>query len=51
LLKELDGGRGGDKVSREAAQEALIPLLVAKGIITQEELNRKARELEAVRGR
>ena len=51
LLKELDGDRGGDKVSREAAQEALIPLLVAKGIITQEELNRKARELEAVRGR
>jgi type IV pilus assembly protein PilB len=49
LLKDLDAG--GDKVSKEALQAALIPLLVAKGIISHDELVRKAKELEAVRER
>jgi type IV pilus assembly protein PilB len=48
LLKEFEGP---DKVSKEALQEALIPLLIAKGIITHEELFRKAREHESVRER
>lgn len=48
LLKELDSG---DKVSKESLHGALIPLLIAKGIITQDELVRKAKELEAARER
>jgi hypothetical protein len=38
-------------VSKEALNHALIPLLIAKGIITQDELVRKAKELEAARER
>lgn len=49
LLKELESG--GDKVSKDALNHALIPLLIAKGIITQDELVRKAKELEAARER
>jgi type IV pilus assembly protein PilB len=49
LLKDLDAG--GDKMAKEALHEALIPLLIAKGVITQDELVRKAKELEAVRER
>lgn len=49
LLRELDSG--SDKVSKEALQHALIPLLIAKGIITQDELVRKAKELEGARER
>ena len=49
LLKELD--HGGDKVSKESLQHALIPLLIAKGVITQDELVRKAKELEGTRER
>ena len=49
LLKELD--HGGDKVPKEALQAALIPLLISKGIITQDELMRKAKELEGARER
>jgi type II secretory ATPase GspE/PulE/Tfp pilus assembly ATPase PilB-like protein len=49
LLKELESG--GDKMSKEALNNALIPLLIAKGIITQDELVRKAKELEAARER
>jgi type IV pilus assembly protein PilB len=49
LLKDLDAG--GEKLSKEALIEALIPLLIAKGVITQDELVRKAKELEAVRER
>jgi type IV pilus assembly protein PilB len=49
LLKELESG--GDKVSKESLNHALIPLLIAKGIITQDELVRKAKELEAARER
>jgi len=48
LLKELDSG---DKMSKESLHGALIPLLIAKGIITQDELVRKAKELEAARER
>jgi len=49
LLKDLDAG--GEKLSKEALVDALIPLLIAKGVITQDELVRKAKELEAVRER
>jgi hypothetical protein len=48
LLKDLESG---EKVSREALHDALIPLLIAKGVITQDELVRKAKELDAVRER
>ena len=43
LLKDFDGAH--EKVSKEALHNALIPLLIAKGIITQDELVRKAKEL------
>jgi type IV pilus assembly protein PilB len=49
LLKDLDAG--AEKVSKEAMHDALIPLLIAKGVITQDELVRKAKELEGVRER
>lgn len=48
LLKDLSGG---DKKSPAQLLEALVPLLLEKGIITEEELHKKARELEAVRER
>src|SRR5438105_3732598 len=48
LLRDLDAG---DKISKESLHDALIPLLIAKGVITQDELVRKAKELEAVRER
>ena len=43
ILKDLDPA--GAKIPKEKLLEALIPLLVAKGVITEEELARKAREL------
>lgn len=43
ILKDLDAP--APKVSKDKLLEALIPLLVAKGVITEEELARKAREL------
>jgi len=49
LLKELDSA--GDKMSKESLHNALIPLLIAKGVITQDELVRKAKELEGARER
>src|SRR5262245_49754953 len=49
LLKELDSG--GERPSAAHLQEALIPLLIEKGVITEAELIRKARELEGVRAR
>jgi len=49
LLKDFD--TGGEKISKEALHDALIPLLIAKGVITQDELVRKAKELEGVRER
>jgi hypothetical protein len=48
LLKDLSGG---DRVSPAQLLEALVPLLIQKGIITEEELHKKARELEGVRER
>ncbi len=52
LLKELEGeDRAVPKVSRERMQEALIPLLIDKGVITEAELARKARELDGKRER
>jgi len=49
LLKELDSS--GDKMSNQSLQNALIPLLIAKGVITHDELVRKAKELEGARER
>jgi len=49
LLRDLDAG--GEKISKEALHDALIPLLISKGVITQDELVRKAKELEGVRER
>ena len=54
LLKDLEGGRGSASDKRYTSAElleALVPLLIQKGIVSEEELNRKARELEAVRER
>jgi len=48
LLKDLSGG---EKMSPAQLLEALVPLLVQKGIITEEEIQKKARELEGVRER
>lgn len=42
ILKDLDSPAA--KVSKEKLLDALIPLLIAKGVITEEELARKARE-------
>ncbi len=49
LLKDLD--QGADKMSKESLHAALIPLLIAKGVITQDELVRKAKEIEGTRER
>lgn len=49
LLKELEGG--AHPVAHATLRDALIPLLIQKGVITQEELVRKARELESGRER
>jgi type IV pilus assembly protein PilB len=43
ILKDLD--HSPVKMPKEKLLEALIPLLVAKGVITEDELARKAREL------
>lgn len=45
LLKELDTGGGAEKPSKARLQEALIPLLLEKGVISESDLIRKAREL------
>ncbi len=50
LLKDLPAA-GTDRFTPAQLQEALLPLLLQKGIITEDELQRKARELEAVRER
>ncbi|HZE98698.1 MAG TPA: hypothetical protein VE981_16845 [Planctomycetota bacterium] len=47
LLKDLDSG--ADKMSKESLHAALIPLLISKGVITQDELVRKAKEIEGTR--
>ncbi|MBI2900776.1 MAG: hypothetical protein HYY17_11380 [Planctomycetes bacterium] len=51
LLRELEdeGKPAADRMSPMQLREALIPLLIEKGIITREELARKAREIEAAR--
>src|SRR5262249_18413356 len=48
LLSDLESS---EKPSREGWPDSLIPLLIAKGVSTQDELVRKAKELEAVRER
>jgi type IV pilus assembly protein PilB len=50
LLKDLDSGTD-TKMSKEALHNALVPLLISKGIITQDELVRKAKEIEGARER
>lgn len=50
LVRELEASPPPvEKVSPLMLREALIPLLISKGIITEEELARKARELEVRR--
>ncbi len=44
LLKDLE--TPGSRISKEKLLEALVPLLIDKGVITEDELSRKARELE-----
>jgi hypothetical protein len=44
LLKELEHPLA--TVPREKQLEALIPLLISKGVITEDELARRARDLE-----
>ena len=44
LLKDLEAP--ASKIPKEKLLEALIPLLIAKGVITEDELARKSRELE-----
>ena len=44
LLKDLEHPLA--RIPRDRQMEALIPLLLAKGLITEEELARKVRELE-----
>ncbi len=53
LLRELEEGRPAEpeKVGKAQLLEALVPLLIQKGIISQEELARKAREMETARAR
>lgn len=55
LMKELEDHGVGKELSEKAAKQdvtpmmlrrALIPLLIAKGVFTEEELIRKAKELE-----
>jgi len=48
LLRDLEGPRA-EKPSAEKLREALIPLLIEKGLITEAELVRKAREMETAR--
>jgi type II secretory ATPase GspE/PulE/Tfp pilus assembly ATPase PilB-like protein len=50
LLKDLEEG-GSEKLAPAQVQEALVKLLIQKGVITEAELVRKARELETVRER
>ena len=45
LLKDLDGGGPVEKPSPAKLQEALIPLLIEKGVISEDDLVRKARGL------
>jgi type IV pilus assembly protein PilB len=54
LLREMDDEErhvATEKVSPALLREALIPLLLEKGVITKEELARKAREIESARER
>lgn len=44
LLKELETG-GSGRPPRERLHDALVSLLIAKGVITEEELVKKAKEL------
>jgi len=45
MLQELEGGGGAAKPDPAEMMAALIPLLVEKGIITEEELVRKAQQI------
>lgn len=53
ILKDLDAGgaRATDKVFNARTAEALVLLLIQKGIVTEAELTRKTVELEGTRGR
>lgn len=51
LLRDLEeeDKPAGDRITLLQLREALMPLLIEKGVITREELIRKAREIEASR--
>ena len=50
LLRELDSeGKAQDRIASVQLRDALIPLLIQKGVITREELAQKARDLESSR--
>jgi type IV pilus assembly protein PilB len=50
LLRELDSeGNAQDRIASVQLRDALIPLLIQKGVITREELAQKARDLESSR--
>ncbi len=50
LLRELDSeGKAQDRIASVQLRDALIPLLIEKGVITRDELAQKARDLESSR--
>ena len=51
MLQELEGEGAGEKPSPEQMLGALIPLLIEKGVITEEELVRMARQVGEARER
>ena len=50
LLRELDSeGKSQNRIASVQLRDALIPLLIEKGVITRDELAQKARDLESSR--
>ncbi len=52
LLRELDAeGKSQERIASVQLRDALIPLLIEKGLITRDELAQKARDLDSARER
>lgn len=52
LLRELDAeGKSQERIVSVQLRDALIPLLIEKGLITRDELAQKARDLDSARER
>ena len=50
LLRDLGGGHAGlERLGKVAVNEALVQLLIEKGVISEDELVRKAKEIEAAK--